>query len=193
MSLPPRRHDHTGEHGVDHLEGLVDLSADLGARQHNLAADEDQEDDLGLDHAVDETREQLRLVGAEVMMARCQTFQTDRELDVAGADDVLDLEVRELGVEAQLLDDASVFARRQLRVVFRLCPSDHHLARRKDESGCLRFADTHDHGRETLERSLSTDMQHVLWSKTVLSVPLDCIPHFSREERSSSGPSGNRD
>lgn len=86
--------------GVDQLEGVVNLVADLGTSEDNLAAHKDQEHNLGLDHAVDETGEQLRLVGAEVVVARSQTLQADRELDIAGADDVLDLEVRELGVEA---------------------------------------------------------------------------------------------
>ena len=34
----------------------------LGTSQDNLARDEDKQHDLGLDHAVNETREQLRLV-----------------------------------------------------------------------------------------------------------------------------------
>ena len=84
---------HTLQHGVDHLEGLVNLLADLGSCQDNLAADEDEQDNLGLHHAVDETREQLRLVRRESVMARGKTLQTNGELDVAGANDVLNLEV----------------------------------------------------------------------------------------------------
>jgi len=57
------------KHRVDHFEGLVNLLSNLGASQDNLAADEDQEHNLGLDHTIDETREQLRLVRAEVVMA----------------------------------------------------------------------------------------------------------------------------
>ena len=52
-------------------------------------------------------------------MTRRKTLQTDRELDIARADNVLDLEVRELGVEAKLLDDSCVFTRRQARVLER--------------------------------------------------------------------------
>ena len=85
---------------VDQLESVVDLVSNFGTSEDNLAADEDQEHDLGLDHAVDETREQLGFVGTEVVVARSQTLQTDGELDVARANDVLDLEIRELGVEA---------------------------------------------------------------------------------------------
>ena len=44
-----------GEHGVDELKGLVNLLADLGTGQDDLAGDEDEEDDLGLHHTVDET------------------------------------------------------------------------------------------------------------------------------------------
>jgi hypothetical protein len=105
---------------------------------------------LGLHHSVDETREQLRLVRAEHVMACGKTFQTDRELDIARANDVLNLEVGELCVEAELLDDTSVLARSQLRVVLRLCTSDDHLARGEDQGGSLGLADTHDDSGETL-------------------------------------------
>lgn len=106
--------------------------------------------DLGLHHSVDETREQLRLVRAEHVMAGGKTFQTNRELDVAGANDVLNLEVGELGVEAELLDDTSVLARSELRVVLRLGASDDHLARGEDQGGGLGLADTHNNSGETL-------------------------------------------
>jgi hypothetical protein len=78
---------------IDELESLIDLFADLGTREYDLAGDEDKQDDLGLHHTVDETREELRLVGRESVMARCKTLQTDGELDIAGSDDVLNLKV----------------------------------------------------------------------------------------------------
>jgi hypothetical protein len=78
---------------IDELESLIDLLTDLGTREYDLTGDEDKQDDLGLHHTVDETREQLRLVGRESVVARCKTLQTDGELDVAGSDDVLNLEV----------------------------------------------------------------------------------------------------
>ncbi len=104
---------HTLQHRVDHFKRLVNLLAHLGTGQDNLAADEDQQHNLGLNHAVDETREQLRLVGAKVVMARSQTFETNGELDIARTNDVLDLEIRELGVEAELLNDARVLPGRK--------------------------------------------------------------------------------
>ena len=140
----------------------------LCTREDNLARDEDEQDDLGLDHTVDETREQLRepcqpldsiqpnaathlgLVTAELPVAVREALQTNGELHVATADDVLDLEFRELGIEAELLDDPCIFARRQPRVVLALRTSDDHLARREDQSGCLRITDTHDNRGETL-------------------------------------------
>jgi hypothetical protein len=100
----------TLQHGVDHLEGGVDLFTNFGTGQDDLPTDEDQENDLRLDHAIDEAREKFRLVRAEVMMATRQTLQTNWELDVAGANNVLDLEVRELCVEAELLNDTRVLA-----------------------------------------------------------------------------------
>ena len=50
------------EDGIDVVEGLVYLLSDLGPCQHDLATDEDEEHDPGLDHPVDQTGEQLGLV-----------------------------------------------------------------------------------------------------------------------------------
>ena len=118
---------HTLKHRVDHFECLVNLFSNFRASQDDLARNEDEENNLGLDHSVDETREQLGLIRAEVVMAGRKTFQTNGELDVTGADNVLDLEVGKLGIETKLLDDTSVLARCKLRVVLRLCTSNHHL------------------------------------------------------------------
>ena len=49
-----------GKHGVDQLKGLIDLLANLGTSQDNLSTDEDEQDDLGLHHTIDETREKFR-------------------------------------------------------------------------------------------------------------------------------------
>lgn len=38
----------------------ADRGSYLSTSQHNLSRDEDQEHDFGLDHAIDETREQLK-------------------------------------------------------------------------------------------------------------------------------------
>ena len=54
-----------------------------------------------------------------MMMARRKALETDGELDIARADNVLDLEVRELGVKPEFLDDSCVFTRRQARVLER--------------------------------------------------------------------------
>ena len=79
--------------GVDELKGLVDLLTDLSTSKNNLPAHEDEQDDLGLHHAVDETRKEFRFIGGESVMARGKTLQANGELDVAGTNDVLDLEV----------------------------------------------------------------------------------------------------
>lgn len=138
------------KHRVDHFEGLVDLLTHFRAGKDDLAADEDQEHNLGLDHAVDETREQLGLVRAEVVMLGSKTLETDGELDVARTDNVLNLEVRELGVETELLDDTSVLARRKLRVIFGLGTGDNHLAAGEDQGSGLGLTNTHDNRSKTL-------------------------------------------
>ncbi|KAJ8607727.1 hypothetical protein MRB53_040115 [Persea americana] len=50
------------------LESLINLLAHLRTRKDNLAADEDEEHNLRLHHAIDQAREQLGLVGAEVVV-----------------------------------------------------------------------------------------------------------------------------
>lgn len=146
---------HTRKHRVDQLKSLVYLLADFSTGKDDLAADEYQKDDLGLHHTVDQTREKLGFIGAEVVMARCKSFQANGEFDITRADDVLDLEVRELGVKSELLNNTSVFARREFRVIFRLGTSNDHLARSKDQSSGLGFTNTHDDGSETLDRNAS--------------------------------------
>ena len=61
-------------------------------------------------------------------MAVRKALQTNGELDVATTNDVLDFEFRKLGVEAELLNDASIFARCQPRVVLRLRTRHDHLS-----------------------------------------------------------------
>ena len=106
--------------------------------------------DVSKGHNTNSEYTHLRFVRAELSVAVRQTLETDGELDVTRADDVLDLELRELGVEAELLHDTRVLARRQTRVIFRLCTGDDHLARSEDECGGFGITNTHDHGRETL-------------------------------------------
>ncbi len=138
------------EDRVDELKRLVDLLAHFRTRKDDLAGDEDEQHNLWLHHPVDQTGEEFGLVGAEHVMAAGQALETDRELDVAGADDVLDLEVRELGVETQLLDDARVLATRKLAVILGLGACHDHLAGSEDQGRRLGLADTHDHRGKTL-------------------------------------------
>ena len=84
------------------------------------------------------------------MMLGGKTFQAHGELDVAGADDVLDLEVGKFGVEAELLDDARVLARSKLGVGLGLGTSNDHLATGKDQSSGLGLTNTHDDSGKTL-------------------------------------------
>ena len=85
------------------------------------------------------------------MMSAGQPLKTDGELDVARSDNVLDFEIRELGIEPQLLDDPRVFAGRQLGIILGLGTGYDHLARRKDQRGGLGFANTHYDGGESLD------------------------------------------
>ncbi len=96
--------------------------------QDNLPRDENQQNDLRFDHPVDKSGEQLRsisiglskcrqimaylrFIAAELPVAECQTLQSNGELDITATHNVLNFELRELGVETKLLDDASVLSR----------------------------------------------------------------------------------
>lgn len=179
-----------GEHGVDELESLVDFLADFGAGQDDLAGHEDQEYNLGLHHAVDETREQFRFVRAEHVVTACKAFQTDRELDVARADNVLNLEVGELCVETKLLDDTSVLAASKLAVIFGLGTSDDHLARGEDQGGGLGLTNTHDDGGKTLGGMLAAEGRKL--QRLLRLVPWGCIQRYGRAGRWSSGQDGSQ-
>eukprot|EP00324_Dicrateria_rotunda_P000010 CAMPEP_0206164080 /NCGR_PEP_ID=MMETSP1474-20131121/14101_1 /ASSEMBLY_ACC=CAM_ASM_001110 /TAXON_ID=97495 /ORGANISM="Imantonia sp., Strain RCC918" /LENGTH=233 /DNA_ID=CAMNT_0053566779 /DNA_START=33 /DNA_END=732 /DNA_ORIENTATION=- len=98
------------EDGVYLLEGLLDLLAQLAAGEHDLARDEDEQHDLGLDHPVDEAGEELGLVGGVQGVLVHDALEAYGEADVDRADHVLDLEVGELGaVEADLLNNPAYF------------------------------------------------------------------------------------
>ena len=74
----------------------------------------------------------LWLVAAELSVAVRKPLQTNGKLDVTAANDVLDFELGKLGVESKFLNDTSIFARRQPRVVLRLRARNDHLSRRKN-------------------------------------------------------------
>ncbi len=173
----------TLKHRVDQLKGIVDFLANFGAGQDNFAAYENQEDNLRFDHAIYETREQLRFIRTEIVMATSKTFKTDGELDVARANNVLNLEVRELGIEAELLNDTSILARGKLRIILGFCAGHDHLARSKYERSSLWIANTHDNRSKTLLKFSINQVNYS--SESILSVPLGYIQRFLHEERSS--------
>jgi hypothetical protein len=117
----------------------------LGASENDLSRHEDKKYDFRFDHTINKPRKKLQrdqlvdqgcarfkttylwLITTKLSVAVCKTLKTNRKLDVAAADDVLNLEFRELGIKAKLLDNARVLARRQARVVFTLRTSHDHL------------------------------------------------------------------
>lgn len=92
----------------------------------------------------------LGFVAGELPVAVVEPLQTNGELDVARSDDVLNLELCELGIKAELLNDAGVFAGCEARVVLRFCTSDDHFARGENERRSLGFTDTHNHSGKPL-------------------------------------------
>jgi len=99
-------------------------------------------------------------------MGKRQTLQPDRKPHITTADNVLNLEFLELGVEAQLLDDSRVFTGGETRVVLGLGPGNDHLSGSEDQSGGLGVTNTHDDGSETL----LTEAKSSVLSQTSLGV-----------------------
>lgn len=136
---------------INILKGLIYLISDLGSRQDNLATDKNKQHDLWLHHPVNKTWKQFRLVTRVVSMRERKPFQSNRELYITGAHNILNFEFRKACRKAQLLDDASIFACSQTTKLFTLGTSDDHLARSKDEGRRLGLSNAHNDGRETLE------------------------------------------
>jgi hypothetical protein len=120
-------------------------------------------------------------------MFRGKTFETNGELDVARADNVLDLEVGELGIETKLLDDSGILARGKLGVILRFCASDYHLAAGKDQCCSLGLTNTHDDSGETLGVVLPRFVRCCAQKRPNRSLPqaLDVPLRFSHAVRSS--------
>ena len=160
----------TDEHRVDLVERHVDLLADFRTGEDNFPRDEDEQDDFRLHHPIDQSGEQLSLpisfaypsalqrrthfglVRAELTVTKRQPLQPNRELDVATAHDVLDLELGELGVKAEFLDDPRVFSGGESTVVFRFRAGHDHFPGGEDEGGGFGVSDTHDDSGESLQR-----------------------------------------
>jgi hypothetical protein len=93
-----------------YLKGTINFLTDFGASEHNLSRHKDQQNDLGVDHSVNQPGKQLGLIGGEHAVAVGQTLQPNGESNVTAPDDVLDLEIHKFGVEAEFLDDPGVLA-----------------------------------------------------------------------------------
>lgn len=114
------------EYWINSLESSINFFTNFGSRQDDLAGDEDQKDNLGIDHAINQTRKQFRFILSmsvqysmrrrrrsyrrEHAMTVCQPFKTNGEFDVATSHDILNLEIHEFRIEAEFLDDSSILS-----------------------------------------------------------------------------------
>lgn len=112
------------------------------------------------------------------MMLGGKTFKANREFDIARADNILNLEVSELGIKAQLLNDSSIFAACELRVVLGLGTSHDHLAGSKDECGGLWLTNSHYDSSKSLAAC-----QYQPKTFLEANIPLDCTQRCERAER----------
>ena len=77
---------------------MLQKAALLLTSEDNLAGDKDKQHRARADHAVDERGEKVRIVGTELSVHVRQLVQADGKLDVHRRDDVLYLELGELGL-----------------------------------------------------------------------------------------------
>jgi hypothetical protein len=119
-----------------------------------------------------------------------KTFQSNGEADIAAdqtkavlaletqisplstvnsrSNNVLNLELAESSIKAQLLDDSSVLAAGQSRVVFALCTRHDHFPTGKDERSRFGLSDSHDDGGKTLQKEKRRE--HLVCSVIVLKI-----------------------
>jgi len=102
----------------DVLNRLVQLAAILRSGKNNLSTDEDEQDDFGIEHAVDQAREQLGFVRAELLMVLVEALEHQWEANVARRDYVLNREAQELHGEPNLENDLRKFASRFFGEIF---------------------------------------------------------------------------
>ena len=124
-------------------------------------------------------------------MARCETFEADWKFDVRASDNVLDLEISELGIETKLLDDAGIFARCQFGIILAFCAGHNHFTRCEDKCSRLGFTNTHDDSSKTLGCMLMIDGRECSWYRD--AIPSDYTQHCARGAQSFSNPDGSQD
>lgn len=102
----------------------------LGTCQNNLPRDKYKEDNFRLLHAVDEAREELGFIAGEVSMPVVQSFQSNGELYITRAHNILDLKVLKFYVlESQLHNNFGILPCCQFGLLFTLGTSTNHFAR----------------------------------------------------------------
>jgi len=139
------------DYGVKVIESAIDIINSSGAGQNDSTARKDQCHTFGVNHSVDQGREQLGLIGAEHLMFGVEEpFQSDGEFDIHGGQQVDNLEISELNVEIQVLEDLGELSHSQFSVIHGLGTHANHFSRSVDQSGSLRVSQPHNDGRESL-------------------------------------------
>jgi hypothetical protein len=138
------------KHTIDIFECFLNVLSGLGTCKDDFATSENKQHNFGCMHAIDKARKQLGLICAESAVTRVKLLKGDCELDIAGPNDVLDLEILELHIgDTDLLDHLSIHFGCLFRFLLRFGTGDNHFTRAKDQSCGLRISDTNDHSRET--------------------------------------------
>mmetsp|Transcript_3386 Transcript_3386/g.11895 ORF Transcript_3386/g.11895 Transcript_3386/m.11895 type:complete len:212 (-) Transcript_3386:249-884(-) len=145
-----RRLLEVAEHGVHVVIGHSELREVLAARDDHSARDEDEQNDLGRDEAVNEAGEELGLVRGKLGVGIDQALQTNREANVHRRDHVLDFKVREAWRKADFPHDRGKLARPLPRRRLGPRARHDHLPSAEDEGRAPRLAEPHDHGCEAL-------------------------------------------
>lgn len=154
------------------LESFVDVFFVLGSSEHYLATGEYQQNNFGSLHSVDEAGEDLRFVGAELVVVAGEAFKTDGELHIARADNVLDFEVLHVHVEPYFPDGFRVLLRSISTQLLGLGSGADHLAGSEDQGSGLRLSDSHDDSCESLGVVLSVPAVESNFSEVKLAIQI---------------------
>jgi len=138
------------EDGFNEVEGFVQLLPGFGPRKHYFATDEDQHDEFRLGQPINQPREKLWVVLTKAVVLVGEAFQTDRELQVARRNDILNLKVTELNCVPDLFDGLRIQLGGLPTDIFTLRPRAHHFPRPEDQCRRLRLPDPHDTRGEPL-------------------------------------------
>ena len=114
----------------------------LGACEHHLSTDENEQYEFRILQAIYETREELRLVGGEFDVREGKTLEANWKLAIRHSDHVANAEVlkRDLFRHSAELYDSRIFPGCDFGLILLLGSEDNHFTRLENEGSRFRVS-----------------------------------------------------